>query len=98
MARYKIHREDITPYGVLGPRLDYLLKYTTDSGYPLEEQNKIIFGLSGGAGVEFNMSNRGIFVEVQYQPDLSPVTSKEPLDVRNHILLFTLGIRYLNTR
>ena len=96
MARYRIDMKRWTPYAVLGPRLDFLLKYKTDSEYPREEQNKIILGLTGGVGVEYNLNNLGVFVEFQYQPDLSPVTNQDPLLVNNNILLFTLGIRYLN--
>lgn len=98
MARYRIDKERIIPYAVLGPRLDFLLKYQTGSDYPLEQQNRFILGLSGGVGVEFNLNKLGIFTEVQYQPDLSPVTSRDPLHVNNNILLITLGVRYLNLR
>ena len=96
MARYRIGNESIKPYALLGPRLDFLMKYKTDSDYPLEEQNSIILGLSGGVGVEFNLNILGVFLEVQFQPDLSPVTNQDPLLINNNILFFTLGIRYLN--
>lgn len=96
VARYRIDRERMTPYAILGPRLDFLLKYKTGSDYPLEEQNKIILGLSGGVGVEFSLDNLGVFIEAQYQPDISTVTNREPLHINNNILLFTIGIRYLN--
>ena len=98
MARYRIDMESITPYAMLGPRVDFLLKYKTDSDYPLEEQNKVIPGLTGGLGVEFNLNEMGIFIEFQYQSDLMPVTGKDPLLINNNIFLFTLGIRYLNIK
>lgn len=98
MARYRMDKESMTPYAMMGPRLDFLLKYKTGSDYPLEEQNKIILGLSGGVGVEFNLNHLGVFIEAQYQPDISPVTSREPLHINNNILLFTMGIRYLNVQ
>ena len=98
MARYRIDMESITPYAMLGPRVDFLLKYKTDSDYPLEEQNKVIPGLTGGLGVEFNLNELGIFIEFQYQSDLMPVTGKDPLLINNNIFLFTLGIRYLNIK
>jgi hypothetical protein len=97
-VRYRIDRERLVPYAVLGPRLDLLLKYKTDSDYPLEEQKRIIVGLSGGVGLEFNLSGMGVFIEAQFQPDLSPVTGKDPLHVNNNILLFTVGVRRLNVR
>jgi len=98
MARYRIDMESITPYAMLGPRVDFLLKYKTDSDYPLEEQNKVIPGLTGGLGVEFTLNELGIFIEFQYQSDLMPVTGKDPLLINNNIFLFTLGIRYLKIK
>ena len=98
MARYRIDLESITPYVMLGPRVDFLLKYKTDSDYPLEEQNKVIPGLTGGVGAEFNLNALGIFIEFQYQSDAMPVTGKDPLLINNNIFLFTLGIRYLNVK
>jgi len=96
MARYRIDLERITPYAMLGPRVDFLLKYKTDSDYPLKEQNKVIPGLTGGVGAEFNLNGLGIFLEFQYQTDAMPVTGNDPLLVNNNIFLLTLGIRYLN--
>ncbi len=98
MARYRIDLARITPYALLGLRVDFLMKYTTDSDYPLDEQNKVIPGLTGGAGAEFSLKRLGIFMEIQYQTDAMPVTGKDPLLVNNNILLFTLGIRFLNGR
>jgi hypothetical protein len=98
MARYRINLERITPYALLGPRVDFLLKYKTDSDYPLEEQNKVIPGLTGGLGVEFDLNGLGVLFELQYQSDIMPVTGKDPLLINNNILLFTLGIRYLNVK
>ena len=96
MARYRIDLERITPYALLGTRVDFLLKYKTDSDYPLEEQNKVIPGLAGGVGVEYNLNGLAIFIEFQYQTDAMPVTGKDPLLINNNIIIFTLGIRYLN--
>lgn len=81
---------------MLGPRLDFLLKYESGSDYPLEEQNTFILGLTGGVGVEFRLDKLGVFTEIIYQPDISPVTGKDPLLINNNILSITLGVRYLN--
>jgi hypothetical protein len=98
LARYRVDKERLTSYAMMGPRLDLLLKYKTGSDYPLDEQNKVIVGLSGGAGVEFSFNQLGVFIEAQYQPDISAVTNHEPLRINNSTLLFTLGIRYLNVQ
>jgi hypothetical protein len=94
MARYRVELDRLTPYAMLGLRIDFLLKYSTDSGYPLEEQNKVIPGLTGGIGVEYDMNGLGLFLEFQYQSDAMPVTGKDPLLINNNIGLVTLGIRY----
>jgi hypothetical protein len=96
MARYRIELEHLTPYALLGLRVDFLLAYRTDSEYPLEEQHTVIPGLTGGVGLEYKLNGLGIFLEFQYQSDVMPVTGKDPLLISNNILLFTLGIRYMN--
>jgi hypothetical protein len=98
MARYRIEMGSITPYAMLGPRVDFLVKYKTDSDYPLEEQNKVIPGLTGGLGTEFNLNAVVLFIDVQYQSDIMPVTGIDPLLINNNIFLFSLGIRYLNVK
>jgi len=96
MARYRWDLERITPYFLLGPRVDILLKYTTQSEYPLSEQKGTIFGLSCGAGIEFKIQKLGLFAELQYLPDLSPVSNQEPLLINNNMLSLTLGVRWIS--
>lgn len=95
MARYRIGQGSIQAYFLLGPRVDILLKYETDSDYPLEDQNTVIPGLSFGAGLEYQLNNLGLFTELQYQGDIIPVTGQDPLLVNNHLLGLTLGVRWL---
>lgn len=95
LARYRFDLERITPYFLLGPRIDMLLKYTTESKYPLPEQKGTIFGLSLGAGLEYPLQNIGLFLELQYLPDLSPVSNEEPLLINNNMLSLTLGVRWI---
>ena len=94
MVRFRFDQNHLTPYLMLGPRIDYLLNYKTESVHPLEVQHSFILGLSGGVGVEFNLNNLGLFLEVQVQPDLSTVTNQAPLLINNNILLISLGIRH----
>ena len=95
MARYRFGLEELTPYFLLGPRVDFLLKYKSESEYPLEDQNGTILGLTCGAGLEFNLQNLGLFAELQYLPDLSPVTNEAPLLINNNMLSITLGVRWI---
>jgi hypothetical protein len=94
MARYRIELDPVTPYALLGLRADFLLKYDTESDYPLEEQNRVIPGLTGGLGLEYNLHEMGVFIEFQYQTDAMPVTGRDPLLINNNIFLITLGLRY----
>ena len=95
-VRYRMGQGPLVPYVLAGPRLDLLLKYSTDSDYPLEEQRVVVFGLSCGAGVEYSLQKVGLFGELQYQPDFTAVTSEEPLLIRNHMLSLSFGIRWMN--
>ena len=95
MARYRMGQGSLHPYFLLGPRLDMLLDYSTDSEYPLDDQNGSIVGLTIGAGLEFSINNLGVSSELQYQGDFMPVTGQDPLLVNNHFLSLTFGIRWL---
>jgi len=94
MARYRLGQGSLQPYFLLGPRVDVLLKYSTDSQYPLDNQNKVIPGMTLGTGLEYGLSRLGLFGELQYQGDIIPVTGRDPLLVNNHFLSFTLGLRW----
>ncbi len=94
LARYRQEREKLVVYALLGPRLDYQLKYSTDSEYPLDGQSDIILGLTGGFGFEYKLEKVAVFTEIQYQADLSPVTNTEPLLVNNNCLFVNVGVRY----
>ena len=93
MARYRFDLEHLVPYFLLGPRLDFLLNYGSESDYPLETQNGTIFGLTAGTGLEYRLPQFHLFAELQFQPDLSPVTNTEPLLINNNILAITIGFR-----
>jgi len=93
MARYRFDLENVVPYFLLGPRIDVLLSYSTDSEYPLDSQNGFILGLTIGAGIEYRLKQLNLFAEIQFQPDLSPLTNQEPLLINNNMLALTLGLR-----
>ena len=95
MARYRLGQGSLQPYFLLGPRVDVLLKYSSDSQYPLDNQNKVIPGLTLGTGLEYGLSRLCLFAELQYQGDIIPVTGRDPLLVNNHFLSFTVGLRFL---
>ena len=94
MLRARTGNEGFEPYALVGPRLDILLYYSSQSDYPLEEQNSFILGLTMGVGAEFVVRERSLSAEIQFQPDLSPVNNTEPLLINNNSLVFTLGIGF----
>ncbi len=93
MARYQWDYSKISLYTMLGPRLDVLLNYASSSLYPLDEQKDKILGLTGAFGLEYRWKKLQLFTEIQYQPDLSPVTNVEPLLVNNNVLFVCIGVR-----
>ena len=95
MARYRLGKGSLQPYFLLGPRVDFLLNYDTDSEYPLEDQNSVIPGLTLGTGLEYGLNKLGLFAELQFQGDIIPVSGQDPLLINNHLLSLTLGLRWL---
>ena len=95
MARYRWDLQSLTPYLLLGPRVDFLLNYKSGSDYELDTQSLSLLGLTCGAGLEYRLQNLGVFAELQFQPDLSPVSNEEPLLINNNILSLTLGVRWI---
>jgi len=96
MARYRFGKDHLVPYLLLGPRLDMQLRYSSDSDYPLTGQNGSVLGLTGGVGLEFTLLRAALFTEILYLPDLTPVTGEDPLQVKNHMVSITVGVRLLN--
>lgn len=97
LARYSLGQGSLLPYFLLGPRMDILLKYKSDSEYPLDDQNNVILGLTFGTGLEYKLEKLGLFTELQYQGDFWPVTGQDPLLINNHVLSLTVGLRWLDS-
>lgn len=93
LGRFFIEKDLISIYGILGPRLDILLKYITDSDYPLEDQNRLILGIDFGAGLEFELNKISLLTEIRYQPDITKVENREPMLIKNNGIIFLLGIK-----
>jgi len=97
LARYGLNSDHLSPYFLLGPRLDILLKYSSDSDYPLIVQNDFVAGLTGGVGVEFTLQRSALFTEILYMPDITTVTGEDPLQVKNRMISISVGVRLLNS-
>ena len=94
MLRARTNNGGLEAYALAGPRVDFLLYYSTDSEYPLEDQNNVILGLTLGVGMEIPVKQNMFLVEIQFQPDLSPLTNEDPLLVNNNSLVLTVGYRW----
>jgi hypothetical protein len=98
MLRARTNNGGLEAYALVGPRLDFLLYYSTDSEYPLENQNNVILGLTMGVGMEIPLKQNMFLVEIQFQPDLSPLTNEDPLLVNNNSLVLTVGYRWFRNK
>lgn len=94
MLRARTNNGGVEVYALFGPRLDILLYYSTDSKYPLEDQNSLILGFNLGVGVDIPVKQNKFFAELQLQADLSPVTNTDPLLINNNSLVLILGYRW----
>jgi hypothetical protein len=93
--RYRLLHGRLSPYLLAGPRIDFLLGYNNGSGYLLDDQNKLIPGVSAGGGVEFTPGRLGLFLEGLYLAGALPVTGTDPIHIRNCGGLLTIGLRYI---
>jgi len=92
--KYRLLQGRLSPYLLAGPRIDVLLGYNDGSGYPLDDQNRLIPGMTAGGGVEFTTGRLGLFLEGLYLADALPVTGTDPIHIRNLGGLFTIGLRF----
>jgi len=84
----------LSPYLLAGPRFDVLLDYNNGTDYPLDDQNKLIPGVSAGGGVEFMPGRLGLFLEGLYLVGALPVTRTDPIHIRNRGGFLTIGLHF----
>ncbi len=109
LLKIKAPGSKISPYIILGPKLDVLLGYsikpedesTTLYGfdYPVNEFKKINYSLNLGAGIEFNkLLPFKTFVELNYSPPLNTSYNSEWLEVKEHYFNVKLGINFIKDK
>lgn len=105
LLKLKVTGNKISPYIILGPKLDILLGYsvkpenesTTLIGFdfPLEEFKKINYSLNIGAGMEFNkLFPFRTFIELNYSPPVNSSYNGPGLLVKEHYFNVKLGINF----
>ena len=94
MGRFERQYGAFDIYALLGPRLDYLVNYASDSPYPLDTQHAMLIGLTGGFGTGYSLENFRVFGEFQYLPDLRPVYNITPLLINNNAICLCIGIGF----
>lgn len=107
-AKLKFPTKFVTPYILLGPRLDFYLGYNVSStNYPeffsdnvvLDDFKKIMFDLGAGVGIEFNrLLPYRIFIEANYYPGIITSYSNQYLNVWEHSFNFKLGINFIKDK
>ncbi len=93
LLRTRFESEKITPYFIIGPRIDFQTSYKTDSDYKIEGQNKVLYGFNYGLGAEINISNLGFIAELQHNIDFSYVYNNLGVELRNKTFIAFLGIK-----
>ena len=84
----------IIPYFVFGPRLNYQISYKTDSEYKVEDQNRLLFGLNYGPGLEIKLSKVAISAELKHNIDLTDVVNEKSINIKNKALVFDIGLKF----
>ena len=86
----------ISPYLIVGPRVDFLISSDTYIETLTSDKLKSgIFGASVGAGFKFSIaSTSSLFVEAVYQPDFSDTFKINTLTIKNKSFLISAGVLF----
>jgi hypothetical protein len=102
---FKIRQElySITPYAVIGPRVEFLIAKKPADGYPyastINDFKTVHVTYSYGLGFEYIMLEPFIFLlEAQYNPDLTASYKDSNLKVKHKAIELRLGFKYLLVR
>ena len=91
LAKVRLETQAITPYVIVGPRLDILLwSQELDPQY-----TPTAFGLTCGAGIQFpGSSNPGFLLEGRFSPTLTHPYEGQILTVRNYSFEILIGAAF----
>ncbi len=101
LAKFKYPLGNFTPYGLIGPRLDYMTqKIIPYDAVDANDINDVILGLNFGLGVSYKIKRISFCIEAEQQWDLSKFANEgktltnKTADVKNTALLLSFGISY----
>jgi len=88
---YKLNFQhfDLLPF--IGPRIDILSCYSTDSQFGKPDCNKLIAGLTAGAELQYTLSRFAIGVECKEMIDFTNAVNANGLKIRNNA--FNVGLK-----
>lgn len=91
LLEMKLLKSYLSPYLLLGPRLEYLINYPNSLLY--DEFNKMDFGITMGIGIEFNIRFiKSIILEGRFSPNLSNSYKNEYVTVKNSSIEILIGV------
>ena len=103
-AKFKLPIQNFTPYALIGPRMDYFIhsKYDSEFAHLSNDLdfNNFVFGINYGLGIQYDFEVFTIFLEGQYQQDISKFLNVEPssqnigVEISNSAWLVNLGLAY----
>jgi hypothetical protein len=98
---FKIRQElySITPYAIIGPRVEVLVARKPAGGYPftavINDFKTVHLTYSYGLGFEYILLEPFIFLlEAQYNPDLTNSYKDDNLKIRHKAIELKLGFKY----
>ncbi len=100
--RFKYDINSFSPYLTIGPRVDYLISYAENMNSTLSKEffSNSVFGISYGAGVQYNKLNTSFLLELQHHYDITPIKDSEPansnagLKIKNNAFVVNIGMKY----
>jgi hypothetical protein len=96
LAKITIQANHVSPYFIMGPRIDLFLGYNSDlSGALYDEFERVDIGGDFGIGVGNNSGPMRMLLEFRYSPDFSNAYKTDLLKVKNNSfeILFGLGFQ-----
>lgn len=109
LIKLKVPSNKVTPYLLIGPKLDVLLDYSvkaedeslivTDYEWLLKQFKKINYSLNLGAGIEFNkLLPFKTFIELNYSPPVNLSYNGPGLIVKEHYFNIKAGINFIKEK
>jgi hypothetical protein len=96
LAKFRMQGGTYSPFVVLGPRLDFLVRRVDDGYQPvLDKFTSVDGGISAGLGLDIRLTDVSrASAEFRYSPDVTDAYGTSLLTVRNVSKEFLLGVSF----